>query len=68
MTRKLGSQITSRRGPCLQKYPGGPTSTVVMRRARALDIRFWKRWQCGPELLPGSLTYQSAGVATHNSW
>eukprot|EP00959_Pyramimonas_sp_CCMP1952_P168927 3528816-Pyramimonas_sp.AAC.1 len=43
-TCKSRSSIASRLGTCLQKYPGGPASTIVMRRARALDIKFWMRW------------------------
>eukprot|EP00959_Pyramimonas_sp_CCMP1952_P424592 8893166-Pyramimonas_sp.AAC.1 len=68
MTCKPRSSIASRIGPCFQKYHGGPTSTIVTRRARALAIKCWMRWQCGPVRLPGSRACQSAGVATHNSW
>eukprot|EP00959_Pyramimonas_sp_CCMP1952_P352217 7379845-Pyramimonas_sp.AAC.1 len=68
MTSKPRSSIASRMEPCYQKNPGGPTSTIVTRRARALVIKFWMRWQCGPARLPDSLTCRSAGVATRNIW
>eukprot|EP00959_Pyramimonas_sp_CCMP1952_P423144 8863762-Pyramimonas_sp.AAC.1 len=58
--------MASRMGPCFQKSPGGPTSTMDMRRARALVIKLWMRWQCGPARFPGNLTCQSAGAAAHN--
>eukprot|EP00959_Pyramimonas_sp_CCMP1952_P223866 4681081-Pyramimonas_sp.AAC.1 len=43
MTGKPRASIASRMGPCFQNYPGGPTSTIIMRRARALVIKLWMR-------------------------
>eukprot|EP00959_Pyramimonas_sp_CCMP1952_P327597 6858141-Pyramimonas_sp.AAC.1 len=38
-TCKSRSSLASRIGPCFQKSHGGPTSTRVIRRARALVIK-----------------------------
>eukprot|EP00959_Pyramimonas_sp_CCMP1952_P023097 485688-Pyramimonas_sp.AAC.1 len=50
--------MASRMGPRVQKYPGGSTSTLLMRRARAWEIRLGMRWQRGRALLPGSIACQ----------